>query len=80
MLDAMTGMAKNVELILNGKRKNLKFIGNTQGGFEKLKNPLKCRAKGISNARLKSHWEKRKCKKKKLADHATTIESCSLVS
>ncbi|PKU66592.1 hypothetical protein MA16_Dca006920 [Dendrobium catenatum] len=65
MLAAMTDIAKNVDLILDGKKKNHRFITNT-GGSKKLKDSLKCRPKGISNARLKGHWENKKYTKKKL--------------
>ncbi|KAH0464251.1 hypothetical protein IEQ34_007037 [Dendrobium chrysotoxum] len=59
----MTDMTKNVDFILEGK----KIITN----------PLKCRPKGISNARLKGHREKRKGKKLKCAEQNTpATEQC----
>ncbi|KAL0925953.1 hypothetical protein M5K25_004330 [Dendrobium thyrsiflorum] len=65
MLDGMTSMARNVQLILEGKK-----INNTNPvcGRKNIKDPAKCRPKGISNARLKDHWEKKKKKKIKNTD------------
>ncbi|KAH0449061.1 hypothetical protein IEQ34_022861 [Dendrobium chrysotoxum] len=54
MFTAMSGMAENVEFIMEGKK--ITTILNAKLG---------CRPKGISNARLKGHWEKRKSKKLK---------------
>ncbi|KAH0461298.1 hypothetical protein IEQ34_008873 [Dendrobium chrysotoxum] len=45
----MKDMDENIDLIHDGKRKNYKFVGNTDGGIAKLKDPLKCRPKDISN-------------------------------
>ncbi|KAH0469114.1 hypothetical protein IEQ34_002346 [Dendrobium chrysotoxum] len=66
MLAAMKDVTENIDLILDSKRKNNKFVGNTQGRFAKLKDLLKCRPKGISNARLRGHWEKNKKHKSKI--------------
>ncbi|KAH0451449.1 hypothetical protein IEQ34_018748 [Dendrobium chrysotoxum] len=51
--------------ILGGKKTNQKYAARPQSGSANLKDPLKRRPKGISNARLKSHWEKKKRPKKK---------------
>ncbi|KAH0448486.1 hypothetical protein IEQ34_022286 [Dendrobium chrysotoxum] len=59
-------MAENVELIMEGKK--IKAVG---GGHKNIKNPVKCRPKGISNARVKGHWEKRRTKKSKPKDNKT---------
>ncbi|KAL0904396.1 hypothetical protein M5K25_026499 [Dendrobium thyrsiflorum] len=65
MLAAMKDMSENIDLILNGKRKNHKFPREiSQGGIAKVKDPIKHRPKGVSNAMLKSHWEKNKGKRK----------------
>ncbi|KAH0455593.1 hypothetical protein IEQ34_015625 [Dendrobium chrysotoxum] len=56
MLAVMNDISKNVDLIVYGKRRNNKF---SQGGIVKLKDLLNRRPKGISNARLKSHWKKK---------------------
>ncbi|KAH0452466.1 hypothetical protein IEQ34_019765 [Dendrobium chrysotoxum] len=48
-------MAENIDLILDGKIKKHKFIGNTLGDSTKLKDPLKRRPKDISNARVKGY-------------------------
>ncbi|KAL0927840.1 hypothetical protein M5K25_002055 [Dendrobium thyrsiflorum] len=56
MLTAIVEMADNVDFILAGKKNNQKFAGNTASGVhKKVKDPVKCKPKGISNARLKSH-------------------------
>ncbi|KAH0451399.1 hypothetical protein IEQ34_018698 [Dendrobium chrysotoxum] len=53
-------MIENINLILYSKRKSYNFLRNTYGGIAKLNDALKCRPKGISNAMLKGHWEKKK--------------------
>ncbi|KAH0458381.1 hypothetical protein IEQ34_013696 [Dendrobium chrysotoxum] len=60
----MKDIAENIYLILHGKRNNQKFLGRTHGGIAKVKDPLKRRPKGISNARLKSQYKKKKPKRK----------------
>ncbi|KAH0469549.1 hypothetical protein IEQ34_001107 [Dendrobium chrysotoxum] len=52
MLTAIKDMSENINLILYGKRNN--------HNSPKVKDPPKQQPKGISNARLKSHWEKKK--------------------
>ncbi|KAH0452745.1 hypothetical protein IEQ34_020044 [Dendrobium chrysotoxum] len=37
----MKDMAENIDMILDGKRNNHKFLRNTHGGITKLKDPLK---------------------------------------
>ncbi|KAL0903250.1 hypothetical protein M5K25_027611 [Dendrobium thyrsiflorum] len=68
MLDGMTSVAHNVQLILEGKKFN---NTNPVCGRKNIKDPAKCRPKGISNARLKDHWEKKKKKKIKNTDFTT---------
>ncbi|KAH0466482.1 hypothetical protein IEQ34_003720 [Dendrobium chrysotoxum] len=58
-------MAENLYSILGGKKTNQKYVARSQGGSVNLKDPLKYRPKGISNVRLKSHWEKKKQPKNK---------------
>ncbi|PKU83819.1 hypothetical protein MA16_Dca025666 [Dendrobium catenatum] len=67
MLTAMTDMAENVDLILDGK-KNHKFIANSSM-TKKLKDQLKCRPKGISNVRLKVIERRKNLRKKKLRNN-----------
>ncbi|KAL0924016.1 hypothetical protein M5K25_004817 [Dendrobium thyrsiflorum] len=60
----MVEMADNVDFILAGKTNKQTNKGNIGTGVhKKVKDPMKCRPKGVSNVRLKSHWEKRKPKK-----------------
>ncbi|KAI0527089.1 hypothetical protein KFK09_002687 [Dendrobium nobile] len=69
MIDAMSEIAENVDLILNAsKDSNLDTNSSMQ---TKIKDPIKRRPKGVSNARLKSHWEKRKPKRKKAEEQPT---------
>ncbi|PKU73376.1 hypothetical protein MA16_Dca024178 [Dendrobium catenatum] len=64
MLSAMIEMAENVDFILAGM-KNCHPFKRAGGGLKNVNDPQKCRPKGISNARLKSHWEMRMKRKKK---------------
>ncbi|PKU68465.1 Protein FAR1-RELATED SEQUENCE 9 [Dendrobium catenatum] len=66
ILSSLQDMYKKLYLILGGKKRNEKDVAGSQGGTANLKDPLKRRPKGISNARLKSHWEKKKRPKSKL--------------
>ncbi|PKU68657.1 Protein FAR1-RELATED SEQUENCE 7 [Dendrobium catenatum] len=65
ILSSLQDMYKKLYLILGGKKRNQKDVASSQGGTANLKDPLKHRPKGISNARLKSHWEKKKRPKSK---------------
>ncbi|KAI0491330.1 hypothetical protein KFK09_026551 [Dendrobium nobile] len=65
ILSSLQDMYKKLYLILGGKKRNQKDVASSQGGTANLKDPLKRRPKGISNARLKSHWEKKKRPKSK---------------
>ncbi|KAH0434921.1 hypothetical protein IEQ34_026730 [Dendrobium chrysotoxum] len=60
MLVAMKDMSKNIDLILDGKRNNHKFLSNAQDEITKLNDPQKYRPKEISYARLKGYWEKKR--------------------
>ncbi|KAH0457743.1 hypothetical protein IEQ34_013058 [Dendrobium chrysotoxum] len=62
----MKDIAENINLILDGKRNNYKFLGNIQGDIVKFKDPIKCRPKGNSNIRLKGHCVKKKKPKSKI--------------
>ncbi|KAL0926448.1 hypothetical protein M5K25_002682 [Dendrobium thyrsiflorum] len=73
MLAAMVEMADNVDFILAGKPSNQGDNQNTAGTApNKVKDPVKCRPKGVSNARLKSHWEKKKPKRKRTSNQDNT--------
>ncbi|KAL0910954.1 hypothetical protein M5K25_019051 [Dendrobium thyrsiflorum] len=73
MLAAMVEMADNVDFILAGKPSNQADNQNTAGTVHnKVKDPVKCRPKGVSNARLKSHWEKKKPKRKRTSNQENT--------
>ncbi|KAH0448125.1 hypothetical protein IEQ34_021925 [Dendrobium chrysotoxum] len=62
-------MDENVGFILAKKKNSQPFVRKRVGrGLKNVKDPQNCRPKGISNARLKSHWEMRKNKKKKSAE------------
>ncbi|PKU77617.1 protein FAR1-RELATED SEQUENCE 5-like [Dendrobium catenatum] len=65
MIDGMSALALNVQNIMEGKRN--KCI--TEGIHKSIRDPAKRRPKGVSNARLKDHWEKRKAKKVKPTVH-----------
>ncbi|PKU63438.1 hypothetical protein MA16_Dca026008 [Dendrobium catenatum] len=80
VVDAMSTLAGKVHFIKEGKTK-LPISGT---GNKTIKDPAKCWPKGISNARLKDHWEKRKSKKVKsimqnppTSIHFTLVESGS---
>ncbi|KAL0921222.1 hypothetical protein M5K25_008275 [Dendrobium thyrsiflorum] len=67
MLTVMKDMAENIDLLIEWKIKNNKFVGKSQGcvvPISRFKYPQKRRPKGISNARSKGHWEKKKQKNK----------------
>ncbi|KAL0925546.1 hypothetical protein M5K25_003892 [Dendrobium thyrsiflorum] len=73
MLATMVEMADNVDFILAGKPSNQGDNQNTAGTApNKVKDPVKCRPKGVSNARLKSHWEKKKPKRKRTSNQDNT--------
>ncbi|KAI0486579.1 hypothetical protein KFK09_029327 [Dendrobium nobile] len=74
ILASIKDTSEKLDLIVYGKRKNKK---STYGGSVKLKDPLKRRSKGISNARLKNHWEK---KPKRLAEKPFTITLSTLIT
>ncbi|KAL0908124.1 hypothetical protein M5K25_022597 [Dendrobium thyrsiflorum] len=58
--DIYAGLTMNV---MAGKPNKQPEKQNTGVGVhKKVKHPVKCRPKGVSNARLKSHWEKKKPK------------------
>ncbi|KAL0904648.1 hypothetical protein M5K25_026777 [Dendrobium thyrsiflorum] len=72
MLAAMIEMADNIDFILAGQPTNQSNKQNLAGaGHKNVKDPLKCRPKGVSNAILKSHWEKKKPKRKRTANPET---------
>ncbi|KAI0515936.1 hypothetical protein KFK09_008607 [Dendrobium nobile] len=62
-----------------GKKRNEKDVASSQGGTANLKDPLKRRPKGISNARLKSHWEKKKRPKSRDSTIILLTEITSLI-
>ncbi|KAI0508043.1 hypothetical protein KFK09_014177 [Dendrobium nobile] len=74
LLAAMKDTSEKLDLIVFGKRKTYK---STQGDSVQLKDPLKRRPKGISNARLKSHWEKKTKRKPLVKKYTTKIETPS---
>ncbi|KAI0507978.1 hypothetical protein KFK09_014108 [Dendrobium nobile] len=80
VIDDLSTLAAKVHSIKLG-RKNKPISG---AGNEIIKDPKKCRPKGVSNARLKDHWERRKTKKVKPTEknppttiHFTTGDSGS---
>ncbi|KAL0926229.1 hypothetical protein M5K25_002441 [Dendrobium thyrsiflorum] len=67
MLGAMKDMAENIDLLVEGKMTNSNFIYKSKSRaapVSAFKDPQKCRPKGISNARLKGYWKKKKEKSK----------------
>ncbi|KAL0906158.1 hypothetical protein M5K25_024627 [Dendrobium thyrsiflorum] len=67
MLGAMKDMAENIDLLVEGKMTNSNFIAKSKSRaapVSAFKDPQKRRPKGISNARLKGYWEKKKQKKR----------------
>ncbi|KAL0908951.1 hypothetical protein M5K25_023466 [Dendrobium thyrsiflorum] len=72
MLSAMVEMADNVDFILAGqpnkqsKKQNIGVVVH-----KKVKDPVKCRPKSVSNAKLKSHWEKKKLKRRRTTNSDT---------
>ncbi|KAL0915530.1 hypothetical protein M5K25_015956 [Dendrobium thyrsiflorum] len=67
MLGAMKDMAENIYLLVEGKMTNSNFIAKSKSRaapVSAFKDPQKRRLKGISNARLKGYWEKKKQKSK----------------
>ncbi|KAL0925416.1 hypothetical protein M5K25_003742 [Dendrobium thyrsiflorum] len=65
MLGAMKDMAENIDLLVEGKMTNSNFISKSKSRaapVSAFKDPQKRRPKGISNARLKGYWEKKKQK------------------
>ncbi|KAL0927741.1 hypothetical protein M5K25_001947 [Dendrobium thyrsiflorum] len=67
MLGAMKDMAENIDLLVEGKMTNSNFICKSKSRaapVSAFKDPQKRRPKGISNARLKGYWEKKKQKSK----------------
>ncbi|KAL0921233.1 hypothetical protein M5K25_008289 [Dendrobium thyrsiflorum] len=65
MLGAMKDMVENIDLLVEGKMTNSKFIAKSQSRVVPVsvfKDPQKRRPKRISNARLKGYWEKKKQK------------------
>ncbi|KAL0916162.1 hypothetical protein M5K25_013652 [Dendrobium thyrsiflorum] len=67
MLGAMKDMSENIDLLVEGKMTNSKFIAKSKSRatpVSAFKDPQKRRPKGISNARLKDYWEKKKQKSK----------------
>ncbi|KAL0910674.1 hypothetical protein M5K25_018751 [Dendrobium thyrsiflorum] len=78
MLAAMVEMADNVDFILAGKQNKQADNLNTAGSVHnKVKDPVKCRPKGVSNARLKSHWEKKKPKRRRGSNPKNTSKEDS---
>ncbi|KAL0925418.1 hypothetical protein M5K25_003744 [Dendrobium thyrsiflorum] len=72
MLAAMKDMAENIDLLVEGKMTNSNFISKSKSRaapVSAFKDPQKRRPKGISNARLKGYWEKKKQKKLPLRFH-----------
>ncbi|KAH0466963.1 hypothetical protein IEQ34_004201 [Dendrobium chrysotoxum] len=72
-------MAENVDTIHDGKKNNHKLLSNTQCGITKLKNPPKCKPKGITNVTLKGYWEKKRKPKSKFFGPPCTqcIQDCT---
>ncbi|KAL0906161.1 hypothetical protein M5K25_024631 [Dendrobium thyrsiflorum] len=67
MLGAMKDTAENINLLVEGKMTNSNFIAKSKSRaapVSAFKDPQKRRPKGISNARLKGYWEKKKQKKR----------------
>ncbi|KAL0926733.1 hypothetical protein M5K25_002978 [Dendrobium thyrsiflorum] len=65
MLGAMKDMAENIDLLVDGKMTNSNLISKSKSRaapVSAFKDPQKRRPKGISNARLKGYWEKKKQK------------------
>ncbi|PKU82121.1 Protein FAR1-RELATED SEQUENCE 5 [Dendrobium catenatum] len=69
MIDAMYEIVENVDLILNASKDS--NLDTNSSMRTKIKDPIKRRPKGVSNARLKSYWEKRKPKRKKAEEQPT---------
>ncbi|KAH0454419.1 hypothetical protein IEQ34_016343 [Dendrobium chrysotoxum] len=53
-------MDENIDIILDDKKNNQKFVSNAKGKISIFKDPPKCGPKGISNARLKGYLEKKR--------------------
>ncbi|KAL0920180.1 hypothetical protein M5K25_009298 [Dendrobium thyrsiflorum] len=77
MLGAMKDMAENIDLLVEGKMINSNFIAKSKSRaapVSAFKDPQKCRPKGISNARLKGYWEKKKQKKRPVMNAKNTTD------
>ncbi|KAL0922196.1 hypothetical protein M5K25_006165 [Dendrobium thyrsiflorum] len=77
MLGAMKDMAENIDLLVDGKMTNSNLISKSKSRaapVSAFKDPQKRRPKGISNARLKGYWEKKKQKKRPVMNVTNTSD------